>query len=118
MLISASSVGLIIFSLGIVALMVAFTIADRKRALLGFALSGFVLLLGVYQYVSSGFQQWQTTRRISKLQDQQRMNLEALQDRLRQAQEQNKGGQTAAPQTPAPAPSAAPAPAAPRSRRR
>ena len=99
--------GLVILSLGILGIIVSFLITDRKRYLIGMALSLLVVLTGGYQYVSTGIRQWQTSRKIANLQKQQRLNLEALQDRLRQAQTQTPGDRTgpkqpATPQPPQP----------------
>jgi hypothetical protein len=80
--------GLVILSLGILGIIISFLIADRKKYLVAMVLSLLVVATGGYQYVSTGIRQWQTSRKIASLQKQQRMNLEALQERLRQAQNQ------------------------------
>jgi hypothetical protein len=93
--------GLVILSLGILGIIISFLITDRKRYLIAMALSLLVVLTGGYQYVSTGIRQWQTSRKIANLQKQQRLNLEALQERLRQAQTQTPADRTA-PNRPAP----------------
>lgn len=96
--------GLVILSLGLLGFIVSFLIADRRKYLLALVISGIIVVIGAYQYVSTGIRQWQTSRKIAGLQKQQRLNLEALQERLRQAQTQAPtGAERQAPRPPAPA---------------
>ncbi len=78
--------GFVILSLGILGIIISFLITDRRKYIIALSLSGLVVFVGAYHYVSSGLRQWQTSRRIARLQKQQRLNLEALQERMRQAQ--------------------------------
>ncbi|HRY29111.1 MAG TPA: hypothetical protein P5079_03640 [Elusimicrobiota bacterium] len=89
--------GLVILSLGVLGIIISFLITDRKKYLVAMVLALLIVVTGAYQYVSTGIRQWQTARRIASLQKQQRLNLEALQERLRQAQQQavEKGGRPA-----------------------
>lgn len=90
-----NTMGLVIVSLGILGIIISFLIADRKKYVMALGLAGLVVSLGLYQYVSQSVRQWQTSRRIAKLQEQQRINLQALQERLRQGQ--GNASQPAAP---------------------
>ncbi len=100
--ISGSNVfGLMILSLGILGIIVSFLITDRKKYLIALSLAALVVLMGTYEYVGTGLRQWQAAHRIAKLQEQQRQNLQALQERLRQTQSQ--AVHTPAPKEPTPA---------------
>lgn len=99
---SNNMLGLVIVSLGVLGVIVSFLITERRKYLTALALSGLIIATGVWQYVGAGIRQWKMTRRIEKLQEQQRMNLQALQDRLRQGQGgQNQGENRQAPPAPA-----------------
>jgi hypothetical protein len=94
--VAANVMGLVVLSLGILGIIISFLITDKKKYGIAMVLSLLIVALGAYQYVSLGVKQWQTQRKITKLQEQQRMNLQALQERLRQ-------GETARPGTAKPA---------------
>ncbi|HOW27295.1 MAG TPA: hypothetical protein PK876_02165 [Elusimicrobiota bacterium] len=91
--IAANSAALIVLSLGLLGIIISFLITDAKRYLIALCLAGFIVLTGAYQFINVSIRQWQTARRIDNLQKQQRVNLEALQERLRaQMEAQNKQG--------------------------
>ncbi|MBI4395590.1 MAG: hypothetical protein HY548_00750 [Elusimicrobia bacterium] len=92
--------GLVIFSLGILGIIISFLITDRKKYVFALVLSGVVIATGAYQYLSISIRHWNASRRIAKLQDQQRMNLQALQERLRQTQSQTQTPAAPAPKQP------------------
>lgn len=98
--------GLVILSLGVLALIVSFLVTDRRKYLISLALAALVVLTGVYQTSSQWFRAWSTNRRIAQLQKQQRVNLESLQERLRQAPAAAPAVNSSAP-APAPAQPAA-----------
>ena len=70
--------GFVIVSLGILGIIVSFLVTDRKKYITALILSMFVIAMGLFQSVSSSVRQWQTQRRIANLQEQQRLNLQAL----------------------------------------
>ena len=83
---TSNILGLVILSLGLLGVVISLLITDRKRFMIALSLSGLIVFTGVYQYVNIGIRQWQASRRIAQLQEQQRSNLQSLQERLRQAQ--------------------------------
>jgi hypothetical protein len=98
---SSGTSGLIIISLGILGIIISFLIADRRRYVTALMLSWAILFMGIYHFAGTSLRQWQTARRLSKLQEQQKASLQALQERLQQPQRRQ------------PAPSSAPASSAP-----
>lgn len=109
---NSSTYALIIVSLGILGVIVSFLVTDKKKNTIALALSVLVVGMGLFQFASSSVRQWRMSRRISKLQETQRLNLEALQSRLRDATEKARKSPGSTPvAAPAPAPSPAPAPA-------
>ncbi len=102
-----STYALVIVSLGILGIIVSFLITEKKKYIAALVMSLFVVVMGLFQFATASFSQWQTHRRISKLQESQRLNLEALQSRLREASEKARAGGAVAP-SPAGVPAAAP----------
>jgi hypothetical protein len=82
--------GLVILSLGILGIIISFLIQDKRKYFVALSLAGLVVLLGIYQYASTSLHYWQASRRVVQLQKQQRLNLETLQERLREVQSQGK----------------------------
>jgi Tfp pilus assembly protein PilX len=114
-----STYALVIISLGILGVIISFLVPDKKRYFIALGLSLLVVVMGLFEFASAGFSRFRMARRISKLQETQRLNLEALQSRLRDAAERARkpgASPTAGVPVPAPAPvrAAAPAPARPR----
>ncbi len=86
---SNNLIGLLIMSVGVLGIIIGFMLQDRKKYLISLVLSLFVISVGSYYYVSLGLRQWRLNRRIAQLQEQQRANFQAFQDRLRQNQSQS-----------------------------
>jgi hypothetical protein len=101
---------LVIVSIGILGVVISFLIADKKKYLIALVLSLAIVSMGAVQFVNSSLSRWRTARRISMLQQTQRLNLEALQARLREAAEKSRKPGTPSPVTVAPRPSPAPVP--------
>jgi hypothetical protein len=104
---NSGTYALVIVSLGILGVIVSFLIQDKKKYYIALSLSVFVVGLGVFEFVTSGLRQWRAARRIASLQKSQRLSLEVLQERLRQAQSQSRSG-ASAPAVPAPKDRSAP----------
>lgn len=88
--------GLVVTAIGLLILVIAFSIADSKKKVISYAIAGIVTVAGLSYYVSSEIRGFEMRRRIANIQRQQQVNLEEIQKRLRENQ-----GQT---QTPAPTP--------------
>lgn len=102
-----STYALVIVSLGILGVIVSFLITERKKYVIALSLSLLVIVMGAFQFVTSSLRQWRTAHRIARLQESQRLNLEALQSRLREASDRARAN----PAAPAVAPTPASAPA-------
>jgi len=85
-----STYSLVIISLGILGVIISFLVTDKKKYYIAIALSLLVVCMGLFGFIGSSVQGWRMSRRISKLQETQRLNLEALQSRLRDASERAK----------------------------
>jgi hypothetical protein len=96
-----STYALVIVSLGILGVVVSFLITDRKKYFIGLALSGLIVALGLFQFAGASYRQWSASRRFAKMQETQRLNMEALHTRLREASEKSRKTPSS---TPAPAP--------------
>ncbi len=81
----SSTYSLVIVSLGILGVIVSFLITDKKKYYIALVLSLLVVCMGLFGFIGSSIQGWRMSRRISKLQETQRLNLETLQARLRDA---------------------------------
>ncbi len=79
-----SMFGLLILCLGILGIVVSFLITQRTRYLAALALSGLLILLGAYFSLGTTLRQWRTARKIAKIQAQNRLTLEAIQNRILQ----------------------------------
>lgn len=97
---SNNLIGLVILSVGVLGVIIGFLVQDRKKYLISLVLSLFIVSVGGYYYISLGLRQWRLNRRISQLQEQQRVNFQAFQDRLRQNQPKSAAAEkTGAPAT-------------------
>ncbi len=92
---SNNLIGLVILSIGVLGVIISFLIPDRRKYLVALALSILVVVMGGYYYVSLGLRQWRLNRRIAELQEQQRVNFQAFQERLRQSQTQSSTSEKA-----------------------
>lgn len=108
--VSNSMFGLLILSFGILGIIISFLINQKFRYMLAMGLSLLLIVLGLYFSVGTSLRQWRVSRKIAKIQEQNRLTLDAIQNRLRQT---SKEGVTAAP---APSPTPAPVVPSPRSR--
>ena len=113
-----STYALVVISLGILGIIISFLVPDKKRYFIAMGLSLLVVLMGLFEFASAGFSRFRMARRISQLQQTQRLNLEALQSRLREAAEKaRKPGAMPTAGAPVPAPATVvAAPARPRKR--
>ncbi len=92
---SNNLIGLVIMSVGVLGIIIGFMLQDRKKYLISLVLSLSIVSIGGYYYVSLGLRQWRLNRRIAQLQEQQRVNFQSFQDRLRQNQTQTSAPQKA-----------------------
>jgi LPXTG-motif cell wall-anchored protein len=112
-----STYALVIISLGILGIIISFLVPNRKKYFIAMGLSLLVVAMGLFEFLSAGFARFRMARRINQLQETQRLNLETLQSRLREAAEKaRKPGAVATPGAPIPTPVPAPARPAPRKR--
>jgi hypothetical protein len=86
---SNSLMGLLIVSIGLLGVIVSLLITERKRFLAALALSGLIVVTGAYHYVSLSVRQWRVSKRLSRLENQQRINIQEIQERLRQQNSQS-----------------------------
>ncbi len=80
-----SAIGLLILSIGILGVIISFLITDRKKYFMALGLSGLIAIMGLFQFFRPGVRQWKQSRRMSDLRKKQKLNLKALQEKLRQA---------------------------------
>ena len=93
--------GLVIIALGLLTLVIGFSIAEPKKRLASYVIAVIVVVSGMYYYVGSEMRGFQMRRRIADIQRQQQVNLEEIQKKLRETQ-----GQTGKAAEVAPAPRA------------
>lgn len=86
--------GLVVASIGLLTLVVAFSQADPKKTMLSYLIAAALTALGAYYFVSAELRGFQMRRRISEIQERQNVNLEDIRKRL----EQNQQAQPPAPQ--------------------
>ena len=84
--------GLVVTAIGLMTVVIAFLIADGKKRNIAYMLAGVVTAVGLYYYVASEMRGIQMRRRLSTLQQQQQVNLEEIQKRLRSSQLPEKPG--------------------------
>ncbi len=84
--------GLVTLAVGLLILVTSFLIVDSKKRLVSYVLSGLVVLLGGYYYVSSEVRVFQMRSRIASIQRQQQVNLEEIQKRLRETKQGESEG--------------------------
>ena len=88
--------GLVVASIGLMILVQSFTLAEPRKKLAAYFISGFLVLLGGYYYLSSEMRGYQMRRRISEIQQRQSVNIDEIRQRL-QAQSQDQGKQSKTP---------------------
>ena len=82
--------GLVVVAIGIMTFVIAFSLTDAGKKQLSYVLAGLVVVTGLYYYVSSELRGFQMRRRISNIQRQQQVNLDEIQKRLQETQQQKK----------------------------
>ncbi len=90
--------GLVVTAIGLMTLVIAFGLTDAQKKMISYAISGIVIVAGLFYYVSSELRGFQMRRRISNIQRQQQVNLEDIRKRLQDGQAQ-QGKAPAAPVT-------------------
>ena len=83
-----SLLGLVIAAIGLMTLVIAFSQTDPGKRLISYGLAGLVTLTGLVYYVSSEMRGFQMRRRISEIQQRQQVNMDEIQKRLRETQQQ------------------------------
>lgn len=78
--------GLVVVAVGLLTLVVAFSVADEKRKMISYGIAGLISLIGLYYYVSAEVRGFRMRSRIADLQRQQQVNVEEIQKRLRETQ--------------------------------
>ena len=78
--------GLVVVSMGLLTLVVSFSQADPKKKLVSYIISGVLIALGSYYFVSAELRGFQMRRRISQIQERQSVNMEEIRKRLDQNQ--------------------------------
>ena len=78
--------GLVVTAIGLLTLVIAFTLADGQKKIISYVIAGVVSLMGTYYYASSQIRGFEMRRRIENIQRQQQVNLEEIQKRLKQTQ--------------------------------
>ncbi|HMU95928.1 MAG TPA: hypothetical protein PKB12_00595 [Elusimicrobiota bacterium] len=79
-----SMFGLMILSLGILGIIISFLLTQRTRYFIALGLSTLLVVIGLFFSVGTSLHQWRTARKIAKIQEQNRLTLEAIQSRIRQ----------------------------------
>ena len=94
---------LMIVSLGLLGVILAFLVPDRKKYLISLGLAGLIILTGVIQLGSQSFSRYKLNRRMAAIQRERQSDLEDIRKRLQDQQGTNaKPGTTgAAPARPA-----------------
>jgi Uri superfamily endonuclease len=82
--------GLVVLAIGLLTLVIAFSVGDQKKQWISYAISGVLVLTGFYYYVSSGVRSMQMRRRIANIQRQQQVNIDQIQKRLQETQEKKE----------------------------
>lgn len=78
--------GLVVTAIGLMTIVIAFTQIDSKKRMISYGIAGIVTVSGLFYFVSAEMRGHQMRQRISKIQRQQRVNLEEIQKRLRKTQ--------------------------------
>lgn len=76
--------GLVVTAIGLMSVVIAFLITEQKKRWISYGISGIIVIFGLYYYVNSQMRGYQTRKRIATIQQQQRVNLEEIQKRLRE----------------------------------
>jgi hypothetical protein len=92
---------LIIVSLGLLGVILAFLVPDRKKYLISLSLAGLIVFTGVVQLASQSISRFRLNRRMAAIQRERAQDLEDIRKRLQEQQGTNakpgQGGTTAKP---------------------
>lgn len=88
--------GLVVAAIGLLTLVISFSIAETRKRVAGYGLAGLVTVVGLFYYVSAEVRGFEMRRRIANIQRQQQVNLDEIQRRL-QEQSKQQGGAPAVP---------------------
>ncbi len=80
---SGSQLPLVILALGIIAVILSFLVADRKKSLIALGLAGLILVTGLWQLGSQTIRQYSWERRMKSIQRDRQTDLDDLRQRLR-----------------------------------
>ena len=75
--------GLVVAALGSLMLVVAFNLSDERKKKISYVLSGIVMLMGMYYFLSAQVRGFTLRRRIAEIQRNQQVNVEEIQRNLR-----------------------------------
>lgn len=81
--------GLLIAAIGLLMVVIAFSLADQQKRMISYALAAIVVGVGVFYFGSSEMRRLQMRRTISNLQRQQQINLEEIQKKLGEPKKSN-----------------------------
>ncbi len=88
--------GLVVASIGLLTMVIAFSLTDSGKKTISYGIAGVITLLGFYYYVSSEVRGFQMRRRIADIQRQQQVNLDEIQRRLRETPPASGGAEAPA----------------------
>lgn len=90
--------GLVVAAIGLLTLVVSFSLAEPRKRLVSYVIAGVVSALGISFFVSAEMRGFMMKRRISEIQQRQSVNMEEIRQRLQtQSQAQDAGKQPKAP---------------------
>ena len=78
--------GLLVAAVGLLTLVVAFSVAEPRNKMISYVIALAVTVLGGYYFVSAELRGFQMRRRISEIQQRQNVNLDEIRKRLEQNQ--------------------------------
>src|SRR4051812_30840185 len=78
--------GLVIVAIGLLTMVIAFSIAEPRKRLLSYGIAGLITLVGLVYYVTSEMRGFKMRQRISEIQQRRQVNLEDIQRRLKETQ--------------------------------
>lgn len=90
--------GLVVAAIGLLTLVVAFSLADPKKAIVSYLIAAALTALGAYYFVSAEMRGFQMRRRISEIQERQNVNLEEIRKRLQETQKPTPQDQQKSPE--------------------
>lgn len=79
-----SILAFIVVALGLIGIILSFLVPDRKKSLIAMALGGFIVVVGLFQWVSHAYSQHSWNRRMRNLQRERQVNLDELREQMKQ----------------------------------